>query len=886
MTIASALAKNTYTGTGLVTVYPYTFKITDETHLEVIKADANGNETTLVLTTDYTVSGVGVVSGGNVTLVDELEDGYTMSIARVVPLTQSTDLENQGTFYAQTHEDVFDRLTMISQQLQEELDRCPKIAKTTGETADDLAENIADQINTLSSWYTQTLAAVNAYNLVTDLEADVAAAGATDTTLVISDTQTLTGNLTVPANVTLDIKHSGVIALAGYTLTINGRVVSGIYQIFSGSGTVNGTPIAEYVYPQWFGAKGDGATEDTEALIGAIKLGGRIFLPRGTYITDAIWGGNFTPLVIPSGIDEFASNGDFTIEGEGPGLSILKVKDEANADILVFKFVDDVCFKNFSIDGNSANQSGAGGWRTYFGSNDGCCILVRDANRVRIENVVVDDALYFGFNISSDSNHVTIERCVIDTAVGGIDCQGSQVLIKNNKVLNCSTVGIELEGDDVDFNINTLLGGANHFCKIVGNRADACTTGILVKNANKFIDIEQNFVYDCDDFGIHVDGTGLTGPRKIENINVKNNFVNLSDDATYGRGIGVSFANYGEIIGNQIEECNNGMRVYTCEYMTITDNYAGENEHYGCSCIAVKFSVVQGNRFVNNNQAAGSAVTDTGLIIDGGENISVTSNALADYQGSPTQYIGLYLDNDPTELSISNNIITGNTFRSVGVGGSNHTYTFDSNITDIDTSIGPNLYPWISPHKFGGNLVNYGTDAPTTGTWSIGDRVYNTAPSTNESIGWVCVSAGTPGTWEPFGGVSGQSKRTVTINFAYSDQPTTGSYQTGVYVPDNAVITSAWYDVVTTFAGDGDDSSTIGVDVEATNDIVTDTAISAGGNIWDAGMHEGVPQPDDSTTFIKTTAQRQVLIRVAINATDTTLTAGNLTLVLEYVITQ
>lgn len=41
--------------------------------------------------------------------------------------------------------------------------------------------------------------------------------------------------------------------------------------------------------------------------------------------------------------------------------------------------------------------------------------------------------------------------------------------------------------------------------------------------------------------------------------------------------------------------------------------------------------------------------------------------------------------------------------------------------------------------------------APSTGTWRVGDIVYNNAPATAGYIGWVCTIAGTPGTWKSFG---------------------------------------------------------------------------------------------------------------------------------------
>ncbi|HEX6215288.1 MAG TPA: hypothetical protein VFZ38_10740 [Vicinamibacterales bacterium] len=43
-------------------------------------------------------------------------NGETLTIYRLVPVTQGTDLANQGRFYPETHETALDRLTMIAQQ--------------------------------------------------------------------------------------------------------------------------------------------------------------------------------------------------------------------------------------------------------------------------------------------------------------------------------------------------------------------------------------------------------------------------------------------------------------------------------------------------------------------------------------------------------------------------------------------------------------------------------------------------------------------------------------------------------------------------------------------------------------------------------------------------
>lgn len=52
------------------------------------------------------------------------------------------------------------------------------------------------------------------------------------------------------------------------------------------------------------------------------------------------------------------------------------------------------------------------------------------------------------------------------------------------------------------------------------------------------------------------------------------------------------------------------------------------------------------------------------------------------------------------------------------------------------------------------NTVSQDTAAPTSGQWYPGDTVWNTAPSAGGVIGWVCVTAGSPGTWKSFGTIS------------------------------------------------------------------------------------------------------------------------------------
>ncbi|MEL4868126.1 tail fiber domain-containing protein [Pantoea agglomerans] len=117
MTVSTVVDHNDYTGNGVTTSFPYTFRIFKKTDLAVSVVDLSENITELVLDTDYTVTNAGGYNGGNVVLTTPLANGWQISIARELEPTQETDLRNQGKFFAEVHEDAFDKLTMLIQQV-------------------------------------------------------------------------------------------------------------------------------------------------------------------------------------------------------------------------------------------------------------------------------------------------------------------------------------------------------------------------------------------------------------------------------------------------------------------------------------------------------------------------------------------------------------------------------------------------------------------------------------------------------------------------------------------------------------------------------------------------------------------------------------------------
>ena len=147
MTISTTIIKVSYSGDGTQTVFPYTFKINAEADIQVIIRASNGTETVKTLTTDYSVSGVGSASGGNVTMVTAPSATETIVIRRDTTQTQTVDLVENDPFTAETVEGAFDKSVAIVQELQEEVDRSIKLSRTNTMTSTEFTVDAATRAN-------------------------------------------------------------------------------------------------------------------------------------------------------------------------------------------------------------------------------------------------------------------------------------------------------------------------------------------------------------------------------------------------------------------------------------------------------------------------------------------------------------------------------------------------------------------------------------------------------------------------------------------------------------------------------------------------------------------------------------------------------------------
>ena len=111
MTVTNTTARNQYTATAGQTVFAYTFEVYNKNDIVVLQ-----NTTTLSEGSNYTVSGVGNDSGGNITLAVGATAGDIITIYRNMALDRTTDYQNSGDFLAAEVNTDFDRLWLAIQQ--------------------------------------------------------------------------------------------------------------------------------------------------------------------------------------------------------------------------------------------------------------------------------------------------------------------------------------------------------------------------------------------------------------------------------------------------------------------------------------------------------------------------------------------------------------------------------------------------------------------------------------------------------------------------------------------------------------------------------------------------------------------------------------------------
>ena len=152
MTLASTAARIQYSPNGSTTIFSFPYLFLVEAHLVVTITTAAGVDTIQTIATQYTTTGEGLHVGGTVIMLTPPASGTTLTIKRIVPITQLTDYIANDSFPAETHEEALDKLTMIAQFHQESLDRAIVFPDTEPAATVNELSNAINRASTLFSF--------------------------------------------------------------------------------------------------------------------------------------------------------------------------------------------------------------------------------------------------------------------------------------------------------------------------------------------------------------------------------------------------------------------------------------------------------------------------------------------------------------------------------------------------------------------------------------------------------------------------------------------------------------------------------------------------------------------------------------------------------------
>lgn len=116
MTVSTTTSTAQFDPNGVTINFPFAFRFFAATDLKVFWQKPDGTIQLLTLNSNYTVQGAGNNAGGSITTIGTPLPNGLLVVSRIMVATQLTSFRNQGEFFAEIHEDAFDKLVMLVQQ--------------------------------------------------------------------------------------------------------------------------------------------------------------------------------------------------------------------------------------------------------------------------------------------------------------------------------------------------------------------------------------------------------------------------------------------------------------------------------------------------------------------------------------------------------------------------------------------------------------------------------------------------------------------------------------------------------------------------------------------------------------------------------------------------
>jgi|GEM_PF-898580 Endopolygalacturonase len=537
--------------------------------------------------------------------------------------------------------------------------------------------------------------------------------------------------------------------------------------------------------PEQYGAVGDGATDDTEAfqdLGDAVTAngGGRIILRRSA--TYRIGQQEF------SGAADGASYRDqqMLLIEDATGLVI-----EGNGATL--KLNDGLHYGSFDpVTGEVYDPPPGGFTDANYAATVGHIVRLVNCTKVRIFDLTIDgnqDELIVGgywgdVDIQRRANGLTLQ----DVS----EVEISNVTSKNNGLDGCYIKGRNLAEyggvrDNINLNGLTLENNGRQGASVVGGKG-IVFSGCVCRLTG------QGTIYSSPGAGIDLEPNGSDWCTDIELNNCKieaNKGVGLIADASHARNVAVNWCEFwGGFATGSGSPFNSGDAIWlNVEGVKIQNSIV-----HGCiSNLHASAQIIDTAFDDEEHEDYGRSAQNRGYLFTGAKNqffrtefsVSGTQRMVQGASGGYFKDITLNYYGSRTDSDFIASFATGTVIDGVRVNeslssppatgyyisASNATlrgqvhvagpYVRWNNVSTVndprvgaiaeDARVMRELH--LSAVKAGAGVrrIRLGTAAPTTDTWARGDIVINQNASAGGAFGWVCTTAGAPGTWNALG---------------------------------------------------------------------------------------------------------------------------------------
>jgi parallel beta-helix repeat protein len=468
-------------------------------------------------------------------------------------------------------------------------------------------------------------------------------------TYTISADKTVSTNLKIPKGVIYSVASTK-------TLTLTGDIESGLYQVFTGSGTVSfsGGKVQK-VYPEWWGLIADGSTDSTTSLASAVTAaaGKSLVLPPGSIV---VGGASFTG---------FSLSANTKIIGAGLDVTTITLSaSSSTTHEAIFKLADDCILSGFTINGNKTNQISGGNT----GYQNG--IYATGKDNITIENVRATSCEYSGMYLANGSN-IRVQNSQADAnGLNGIwitaSVAQSNIYVKDNLTYSNGAMTAAGDGSGINIQGTSATDVYISYIKINGNTSYGNNRHGIVVIAGRYIDVNGNVVYLNNTHTTAAYGILLSEECMYSSVNGNVAYNNITGIMIDTGSLGGNIYGYHNIVGNTCHSnTNHGIAVQGTPNVNILSNQSIVNVAKGIQItdasdqFMIASNYVSGQLNIGINVSCSTGTMDAGSIIDN----HIVGNGTGD-----TNECGLRLAQSGTG-TVSNIVVKNNVFDANNLNG-------------------------------------------------------------------------------------------------------------------------------------------------------------------------------------------------------------------------